>query len=83
LNDTFSGVFDDELDERSAGIDGVLHEFFDDGCGALHDFPGRNLIGYGIGEELDNVAHVLFLFKYQINQKKGNVAIPFFNKSGN
>ena len=36
-----------------AGIERVLHQFLDDGCGAFDHFPGGDLIDHPVGQDLD------------------------------
>ena len=41
------------LDPRGAGVERILQQFLYDGCRALDDFAGRNLVGNGTGENGD------------------------------
>ena len=50
-----SGIDDHHVDAPRAGVDGILHQLFDDGGGALYDFACGYLVGDGIGKELDDV----------------------------
>ena len=64
-----AGAVVDDLDRRSpcishhhtdvacTGINGVLHQLLDDRGGALNDLASGNLVGYGIGKELNDVGH--------------------------
>lgn len=42
---------------RGAGVDGVLGELLNDRGGTLNDFAGSYLVGYRVGEELNDVTH--------------------------
>ena len=40
-----------------AGINGILYQFLDDRGRALNDLACSNLIGYGVGKQLDYIRH--------------------------
>jgi hypothetical protein len=45
-----------DLYRLRTGIETVLHEFLDHGCGALHDLAGGDLVDQVTGELLDGHA---------------------------
>ena len=46
LHTSFPGIGHHHLHTSGSGINGVLHQFLDEGSGALNDFAGSNLIGH-------------------------------------
>ena len=48
-----AAVFDVDVDVCRPGVDGVFHDFFDDGGGALDDFTGGDLVDEVVGQLLD------------------------------
>ena len=58
LNERATGIDNNDLDRLGTGIDGILDQLLDDRSGTLNDFACCNLIGNGVGEELDEVFHV-------------------------
>ena len=58
-----SGIHHHDMDGLGTGIDRIFHQFLDDGSWSLNDFASGNLVGDGIGEELDDIGH---LFKLEM-----------------
>ena len=49
LNECTACIFEDYRDLCGTGIDGIFDKFLDDGCRALYDFTGSNLVGHRVG----------------------------------
>ena len=64
LHEAFPSVLHDDLHLRGTGIDGVFHQFLNHRRGPLHHFAGRYLVGHGVGQEMYDVAHGVFLFLF-------------------
>ena len=47
------------MDGAGTGINGVLHQFLDDGCRTLNDLTSSYLVCHTVGKKLDNVCHCL------------------------
>lgn len=50
-----SGVFDNELYFRCAGVDSVFEQFFDSRCRAVHHLASRYLVGDTVRKYVDNI----------------------------
>ena len=59
LDEGAPGILDHELDLGGAGVDGVLQQLLDHGGGPLHHFAGRNLVRHRIGQQSDDVFHLV------------------------
>ncbi len=57
LNQRAPRILDDYGDFRGSGVDGVFHQLLDHRGRALDNLARRNLVGHGVREELDDVAH--------------------------
>ena len=57
-----SGIDHDDMDIPCTGVDSILHQFLDDRSRPLDDLTRSNLVGNGIGQELDDVGHYFFFF---------------------
>ena len=55
-----SGIGDEHADIAGTGIDSILHQLLDDRGGALYHLASGNLVGDGIGKELDDVHFLRF-----------------------
>ena len=53
----FSGIADKHLHLRGSGINGILHQLLNDRRRSLNDFTGSYLVGYAVGEKMNDVAH--------------------------
>ena len=40
-------------------IEGIFNQLLDDGCGALHDLSGRDLVDQGIPKQMDAIRDLL------------------------
>src|SRR5690606_29310311 len=47
----YAAVFDFDVDTRRTGIEAVLDQLLDDGCGALDDLAGRDLVDELLGKD--------------------------------
>ena len=54
-----TGIFHDEIDLRSASIQGILHQLFDGRCRTLDHLACRNLVGDAVRQKFDDVQHTL------------------------
>ena len=59
LHQRFSSILHHHLNACGVCIDGIFHQFFDDGGRALYHFASGNLVGYGVGQEVYDVRHEL------------------------
>ena len=59
LDEGAPGILDHELDLGGAGVDGVLQQLLDHGGGPLHYLAGRNLVRHRIGQQSDDVFHLV------------------------
>ena len=48
------------------GIDGVLHQFLDHGGRTLYDLACGNLVGHGVGQQMNNVTHITTILSYKL-----------------
>ena len=64
--------FDLDADARCSGVDGVLEELFDYGCGAFDDFASGDLVRHEVGEDA-NAAHELIV------RVRGSLVIEWCN----
>ena len=55
LHQRLAGIFNNHLDERGLGSQRVLHQLLDNRSGTLDDLAGGNLVGYGVGKQMDDV----------------------------
>ena len=56
-----SGINDDHMDGRRPGINGILYQLLDHRGRALDHLTSRNLVGYAVGKEMDDVGHDYWL----------------------
>ena len=62
LDGCLSCIHHKHVDALCSGINGILHQFLDNRRRTLYHFACGYLVGYGIGEELDYIAHSYLLF---------------------
>ncbi|MBP1773502.1 MAG: hypothetical protein H6P99_2665 [Holophagaceae bacterium] len=53
LQQTLAALFPGHLDAAGPGVQGVLHQLFQHGGGALHHLPGGDLVGHLVGQDPD------------------------------
>ena len=59
LNGRPSRIQHVHLDRGGAGVHGVFHQLLDHRSGPLDDFPGGNLIGHVVRQDVNRLAHPL------------------------
>ena len=57
LNKGLAGILYIDFYVGSAGVYGVLHQFFDYRRRPLYHLSGGNLICHGVGEKTNNITH--------------------------
>jgi hypothetical protein len=53
LDELFASGFDLNLDPGGTGVHGIFQKFLDHGGGAFHHLTGGNLVGNGLGKNVD------------------------------
>ena len=57
LNACSARIGEQDAYDRSTSVNGVFHQFLDNGSRALDDFASRNLVGDGVGEKMYQITH--------------------------
>ena len=76
VNDLYgrtASIDHNDLNMMGTGINGILYQFFNDGGRTLDNLAGRYLIGYGVGQQLDNIAHSVSSFLLPRHRKMSSL----------
>ena len=67
LDRSLAGISHQHMYLVRFGVDGILHQLFDNRSRALYDLPGSNLIGHRVGQQMNDIAHTNLLCCYSVS----------------